>query len=52
MMTYVAVLTTLLLSRGGLNPDDEGSYGRNSSNVERPVGDFVCVGNQALSVCP
>ena len=34
------------------NNNDEGSYGTDSSNVERPVGTAQCVPTQALAPCP
>jgi hypothetical protein len=34
-----------------LNPNDEGSYGRSSNNIERPQGGFPCRATQALG-CP
>ena len=34
------------------NPNDEGSYGSDSSGIERPIGGLVCVATQALAQCP
>ena len=34
------------------NPNDEGSYGTNSSAVERPQGSAVCIPTQVLGTCP
>ena len=35
-----------------INPDDEGSYGRDSAQFERPVGSGACVSTQATTGCP
>jgi hypothetical protein len=34
------------------NPNGEGSYGRSSAGVERPVGGAVCAAPQVLGPCP
>ncbi len=31
---------------------EEGSYGKASSGVERPVGNLTCAGIQSLEACP
>ena len=36
----------------GKNSNDEGSYGLDSSSVERPIGTAVCVATQVISPCP
>ncbi len=35
-----------------LNPNDEGSYGRDSDDLPRPVGDYPCVDTRVLTACP
>lgn len=35
-----------------LNPNDEGSYGRDSDEILRPVGVSPCVDTQVISACP
>jgi hypothetical protein len=34
------------------NPNGEGSYGRRSSGIERPVGGGACIAPQVLGSCP